>query len=290
MQHTRNNIADGLKALALLGVFIVNGLGYALAPYYPLQLGAPVPVDSVIAQAIHALALTFLMGKALPFLAFLFGYSMANLSKRTAYPNAIQRRQYKLLLVGVLHGALLYFGDILTAYALLGLWCSGAIALRGRSLLKRWRWWALFSTALILGWLLWEWMNYQPIAGFNAEQWDETFGAALGYDQFISLNASTYCVAILGWLFFSAPLHICLFLTGIMAARYQWLTLHPRLPRLFLRPWLYRSWPLALAANALLGVVSAYLHYRYGLMANIYWIAILNVPLGLWMVASCLTR
>jgi uncharacterized protein len=25
-------------------------------------------------------------------------------------------------------------------------------------------------------------------------------------------------------------------------------------------------------------------------MANIYWIAILNVPLGLWMVASCLTR
>jgi uncharacterized protein len=96
---------------------------------------------------------------------------------------------------------------------------------------------------------------------------------------------------LLGWLLsYYAPLQIALFIAGVMAARYQWLSLKPRAANLFLCPLLYRSWPYALLANALLGIASSVMHNQYGLTANIYWMTVLNVPLGVWLVASGLTR
>jgi Protein of unknown function (DUF418) len=59
---------------------------------------------------------------------------------------------------------------------------------------------------------------------------------------------------------------------------------------LFIRPWLMKSWPFALLANALLGVASVDMHNRYGLLTNVYWISLLNIPLGVWLVASAVTR
>lgn len=291
LHSSRHEIPDGLKALALLGVFMVNGLGYALAPYYPLQLGAPTPIDSILAQTIHALALTLFMGKALPFLAFLFGYSMRHYAAHLAQPAKFKRRQYKLLLIGVLHGTFIYFGDVLTSYALVGLWLSGAITLRGRKLITRWRWWFLLSAGLMVFKSFMEWKHYQPMLGLDAGVELQSFAQALTNIQFSASNATTYFAYSLGWLMsYYAPLHICLFITGILAARYKWLSLQPRMPMLFLRPWLYRSWPLALLANLLLGLASVHAHHQYGLNANIAWITVFNVPLGLWLAASSLTR
>ena len=286
----RHEIADGLKALALLGVFMVNGLGYALAPNYPLQLGAPTPLDSALAQAVHALVLTLFMGKALPFLAFLFGYSMALYAKRTAQVSQLKRRHWKLLLVGVLHGTLVYFGDILTAYALIGLWLGSSMALGGRALLRLWRWWASIS-AVVMGYWLWQTsLDYPSLMPADLANEPATLGLVRTYGQFAALNASAYVPQAIGWLLTYSPLHITLFLTGVLAARYRWLSLKPQLPQLALRPWLYNSWPLALAANGLLAVASVLAHRQYGLAANVNWIALVDVPLGVWLVASCLTR
>jgi uncharacterized protein len=287
----RHEIPDGLKVLALLGVFVVNGLGYALAPHYSLQLGAPTPLDSGLAQTIHVLALTLFMGKALPFLAFLFGYSMANYAARLPSIAKFKRRQYKLLLIGVLHGIFLYFGDILTSYALVGLWLASALMLRGRALVKRWRWWFIVGVVLELLKLFIEWKYFQPVIAQMADVQLKLLTDARTYGQFLAINALAYWGYLVGWLLsYYAPIHICLFLTGILAARYKWLSLKPRLPALFLRPWLYRSWPLALLANFLLGLTSVHLHNKHGLSANVGWIPVLNVPLGIWMIASGLTR
>lgn len=288
---SRHEIPDGLKALALLGVFLVNGLGYALAPYYSLQLGAPMPIDSVLAQTIHAVALTLLMGKALPFLAFLFGYSMAHYARGFGQQAKLKRRQFKLLLIGLLHGTVLYFGDILTSYALVGLWLSGAVTKRGRKLIAHWRWWFLLFVGLMVFKIFMEWKHYQPTLAFETGVELQAFSQLLTYSQFAAINAMTYFAYTLGWLLsYYAPLHLCLFITGILAARYQWLSLRPRIPAMFFRPWLYRSWPLALLANLLLGLASVHAHRQYGLSANIGWITVLNVPLGVWLVASSLTR
>lgn len=59
-------------------------------------------------------------------LAFLFGMSLALAMRRAGPADALAarlqaiRRQKRLLALGVLHGVLLYFGDILTLYAVLG--------------------------------------------------------------------------------------------------------------------------------------------------------------------------
>jgi uncharacterized protein len=143
---------------------------------------------------------------------------------------------------------------------------------------------------LVASWLWWEWRMYEAPQSLDWQSAADSLSRTLSFTRFWALNASSYLWNVIGWLLFSAPLHACLFMTGILAARYQWLSLRPRLPSLFLRPMLYRSWPLALLANALLGCASVYLHQRYGLMSNIYWIALLNVPLGVWLVASSLTR
>jgi uncharacterized protein len=231
------------------------------------------------------------MGKALPLLVFLFGYSMANYAAQARKLGAFKRRQYKLLLVGVLHGALVYFGDILTSYALVGLWLGSAISLRGRKLISRWRFWFLLSSSIILVKLYFEWKYYQPVAQLDSVEGLDSLAAALSYSQFAKINFIAYFGYSVGWLMSHyAPLHICLFITGIFAARYQWLSLNPRLPNMFLRPWLYRSWSLALIANLCLALASVYLHREHGLKASVSWIALLNVPLGVWMVASCLTR
>lgn len=288
---SRHEIPDGLKALALLGVFLVNGLGYALAPYYSLQLGAPMPIDSVLAQTIHAVALILFMGKALPFLAFLFGYSMAHYARGFGQLAKLKRRQFKLLLIGLLHGTVLYFGDILTSYALVGLWLSGAVTKRGRKLIAYWRWWFLLFVGLMVFKIFMEWKHYQPTLALETVVELQAFSQLLTYSQFAATNAMTYFAYTLGWLLsYYAPLHLCLFITGILAARYQWLSLRPRMPVMFFRPWLYRSWPLALLANLLLGLASVHAHRQYGQSANIGWITVLNVPLGVWLVASSLTR
>ncbi len=187
---TRHEIPDGLKTLALLGVFLVNGLGYALTPFYSLQLGAPLPIDSPLAQAIHVLALTLFMGKALPFLAFLFGYSMANYAARLPDKSKFKRRQYKLLLIGVLHGVFLYFGDILTSYALVAVWLTGALAFKGRELIKRWRWWFMVSASFVIFKLVMEWNHYQPAAAQTPEVPLLLLAEARSYGQFLSITRS----------------------------------------------------------------------------------------------------
>jgi uncharacterized protein len=294
---TRHDIADGLKALALLGVFMVNGLGYALALEYPLQLGAPVPIDSGFAQTIHAAVLTIFMGKALPFLAFLYGYSMTLYAKRAADQAALKRRQWKLLLVGVLHGTLVYFGDILTCYALIGLWFGSSVLLRARALVIRWRWLAVLGIAML--WILFKLngLNTQPLEYRDWALAPEVLTHAASYRVFIEMNTNAYLWQTFSWLWTLAPLHACLFLTGIFAARYRWLSMRPRMPgaaaHRFLNSWygkvffnLLCSWRLAMLANALLGLACALMYRQDGLQANVVWITFLNIPIGIWMVAS----
>ena len=118
----RQPLPDALRALALLGVLVVNGAGYLVAPWGPL-LGERSPAGSALALAVQAAQAAFLQGKAYPALAFLFGMGLWLAQRGRPVAVARQRgvaRQKRLLLLGVLHGVLIYFGDILTMYALVG--------------------------------------------------------------------------------------------------------------------------------------------------------------------------
>ncbi|WP_157975571.1 DUF418 domain-containing protein [Brachybacterium sp. YJGR34] len=120
------DIARGLM-LALIAVANVSWFlwghegGVGMTPHVP-ALG---PADTVV-QVIMTVAVDH---RAMPLFAFLFGYGMVQfyrsridrgLEARTVR-RMLRRRHWAMLLLGLLHAALLFFGDILGAYAVAGL-------------------------------------------------------------------------------------------------------------------------------------------------------------------------
>jgi uncharacterized protein len=250
----REPLPDALRALALAGVLVVNGLGYRDVPYGRL-LGEAQPAGSLLAHAVTFCVAALVQGKAYPVLAFLFGMGLAYAARGRGAASAIDnadRRSRRLLLLGLVHGVLLYYGDILTLYALCAFWVARQMrepwcrfAARLRSALG----WAvmavLASTALA----------FVPLGGPVPHG---SIGTVAGHAEFVRLNASTYVAAQLFGLVLALPLVRLGMLTGVAAARLRLLT-HRRWRALgcaTLRRWLA---PL-LAAN--LAYAAAYLVVR----------------------------
>jgi uncharacterized protein len=224
----REVLPDVLRALALIGVLVVNAAGYLVAPWGPVLAGAQ-PEGSAVATAALALQAGLLQGKAYPVLAFLFGMGLA-LALRGArrrgasVPSALaqaRRRLGLLLLLGVLHGLLLYFGDILTAYALCGLTLMGALHEPWQRLRKRIRraWgWALFANLVLLALVA-----LAVAAGMDLNEGaEERFALSRTVSEFLALNASAYLLMQVGSLLFALPLLRLCMLLGLAAARLRW--------------------------------------------------------------------
>ncbi len=121
VQGNRQPLPDQLRGLALLGIVFVN------MPYLAMTHGGLTPalvhsgLDGVLAWLIVALA----QGKFYLLFSFLFGYSLTLLLHAQAQPgDGLRRYRRRLLALGVLgllHAALLFIGDILLSYAVLGL-------------------------------------------------------------------------------------------------------------------------------------------------------------------------
>ncbi|MER5487442.1 DUF418 domain-containing protein [Streptomyces sp. NPDC002812] len=114
---------DALRGFALLGILLVNALMMA-GPY---GTGGVVDPDaSALDRAAEGLVQTFAVGKFYLMFSFLFGYSFTLQQASAARDGAravprMLRRSFGLLVLGVLHAVLLYTGDILMTYALIGL-------------------------------------------------------------------------------------------------------------------------------------------------------------------------
>jgi uncharacterized protein len=228
--HSRDPLPDALRALALLGVLIVNAAGYLSSPWGPV-LGEEAAREGGFAALLQGLYAFGVQGKALPTLAFLFGMGLALAMRGWPPERALGRarvRQRRLLLLGVLHGLLIYFGDILTLYALVG-W----LVLRHvqapwstlRRTLRRALWWAL-AVAALLAVVMAMSLAKMPRSG-EVEVPEPTFAGVGSWFGFWQLNASSYLVIQLGTLLVGIPLLRLLMLAGIAAARLRWLT-HPR--------------------------------------------------------------
>jgi len=125
LKRERIETVDALRALALAGILQVNIQSFAWGAGDPLGFFAepPRPADA----AVHLLLGTFVSTKFLSIFAFLFGLGFAlqwrSLRRRLPAADAraaYRRRLWFLLALGLAHGALLYYGDILAAYALIG--------------------------------------------------------------------------------------------------------------------------------------------------------------------------
>lgn len=211
---------DALRALALAGVLLVNGLGYRDAPYGRL-LGEAQPVDSMAAHAVTFFVAALVQGKAYPVLSFLFGMGLAFAARGRAPAAAIDnadRRSRRLLLLGMLHGPLLYFGDILTLYALCAFWVARQMREPWRRLAPRLRAAAAWAALAVLASSL---IAFVPLGGAAAQS---SLGTAQGYGEFLALNASLYLGSQLFGLLLALPLVRLGMLAGVAAVRLRLLT------------------------------------------------------------------
>ena len=234
---------DALRGFALLGILLVNIMAFASA-FYGLELPDP-SFDTGLDRAVHfAVALFFEMKFYLLF-SFLFGYSFT-LQMRSAekagdaFVPRLLRRQAGLWLIGLTHAVLLFHGDILTTYAVLGI---ALMMLRTRSDASLWRlarllvistalaWFALGVAAVLEPPVL---ERYAIIAAAAATEaafrgdWQSIIG------QHLTELSSVW--VILGLL--QAPSALAMFLVGLIAGRRQILS-RPQENRALFR-WLVR--------------------------------------------------
>ncbi|MEW1580246.1 DUF418 domain-containing protein [Streptomyces microflavus] len=113
---------DALRGFALCGIFLANVLVMAGIE----GRGGDGPSASGLDQAAHWLVMMLVQTKFYLLFSFLFGYSTTlqmDSAERDGVPFAprMLRRLLGLFVLGALHAVLLYPGDILTTYAVLGL-------------------------------------------------------------------------------------------------------------------------------------------------------------------------
>ena len=237
----REPLLDALRALAMVGVLVVNAISYTVGPW-GAPLGEPAP-PGALSLGLQALTALLLHGKAYPLLAFLFGAGLV-LSGRRAKLADQRRRLWRLLALGVLHGALVYSGDILTMYALTAFLVVAHVHERPAPLLARLLrgcGWALGAIGLSLALTLWT-------GGSADADPSEGFGATASWADQLWLNFNAYAILqVLGVVLFLPVLRAAM-LAGMLAARLRLLT-HRRW-RPHWRRWTLRLLPVGLVVNA----------------------------------------
>jgi uncharacterized protein len=123
---------DILRGIALLGILIENMAVYAGYSYDLRSMSDP--VGRVVALLVQFL----LEAKSYSLLSLLFGWGVAVAARRAGARGArliplYLRRLLVLLALGLLHGTLIWFGDILVLYALLGMFLLPILFVRQRS-------------------------------------------------------------------------------------------------------------------------------------------------------------
>ncbi|MGX1884996.1 DUF418 domain-containing protein [Streptomyces sp. NPDC055287] len=115
---------DALRGFALLGILMVN-ITYVASAHHGTGLEDP-SFDSPADHVTRYLVATFFEAKFFLLFSFLFGYSFTLQAKSAArggarFSRRFLRRLAALFVLGAIHAVVLFPGDILTTYALLGL-------------------------------------------------------------------------------------------------------------------------------------------------------------------------
>jgi uncharacterized protein len=285
---------DALRALALLGVFIVNAMGYPSAPNYPMPLGAPNPLDSTIAVWINGFLAAFVQGKAYPLLCFLFGYSLCSIAFQTNTNQLVVKarlklRCKKLLLVGILHGVFVYFGDVLTIYAICGLIALRWVSIRPAKLLRIFKRLSIANLCMalllaIVGVIIW--FDSGEIERSYAKDSLENFITIDSFKVFFIFNFNNYIENSFYGLFM-LPLLLWLMVAGILVYRFKLFSCR-RYAHKFWKNYLHKwHFMAALFLNFTVGIFIAFFQSIPNLNKVISLEAIAT-PINIWLIAATL--
>jgi uncharacterized protein len=234
LRITRIDVADALRAFALAGILQVNIQSFVWGVGDPLGLFVAPP--GALDAGVYLLIGTFVSSKFLSIFAFLFGFGFAlqwrTLRRRFALVDAraaYRRRLSFLLALGIAHGVLLYFGDILTAYGLLGFLLLSYADMRPRALIAATaRWWVALAVLVVVSTAAFEWMRFAAPTGDPTGMPPDvlarlTVYTQAGFAQQIAVRVGDYLLALGVTALVGVPQLMGLFLLGAVAGRLGWL-------------------------------------------------------------------
>jgi uncharacterized protein len=255
----RQEFADELRGFALLGIIFVN------APFLGISADG-FTADSVLAWYDRAAAFAVIalaQAKFYLLFAFLFGYSMHFIVKEEGATSVrrFRRRLLGLGVLGIAHAALLFVGDILFLYAVLGVTLIWMRRLSDRVVMRvavlAGIVWLFLLTALPLAVMS---VMAEPAGSFSDEEWivaSQLFNQAMREGSFFEASAariSFWTLASSSIFFLNGLGVLAAFALGLVAGRRS----------LFARPELHRPlWQSGLrwglSSGLCLGFLSAWL-------------------------------
>ncbi|GGD45134.1 DUF418 domain-containing protein [Pseudoxanthomonas indica] len=187
--HERQPLIDALRGLALAGVLMAN-LGYlSLYDFTGDAARAALPTAAFDLAVLKAMEL-LVSSKAITLFSLLFGLGFAIQLERAQARGAGGLRHYLqrlgwLLIIGLAHSYLIWWGDILTIYAVVGL-----LLVLFRHAPDRWLLWGGLFIAVLLPGLIGPWLNSvidgesqrssiyaRSLLAFVSDSWRDTFAA-----------------------------------------------------------------------------------------------------------------
>jgi uncharacterized protein len=148
LEKTQRVLApDLLRGSMLLFIALANAANCAFAGQPGLD-GTPHGLQRVI----NLLMSLFVNSRAYPVFAIMFGYGLVQMARRYDQPTLL-RRNLALIGFGFVHAVLLYFGDFLGAYGIVGVICT-LLLLRRSDRFHRvvlWIWGLQTVEAVVLG-------------------------------------------------------------------------------------------------------------------------------------------
>ncbi|OTA21590.1 membrane protein [Xenorhabdus beddingii] len=218
--HPRIEIIDSLRGFAILGILLLNISSFALpyAAYMNLYYKDSISCPDVVTWLVLN---TFSQGKFLFILTLLFGASLELLRQRGRDWNI--PRLLILAVIGLLHGILLWDGDILLSYGLVGL-------LAWHFIKKRQKLFGTAATFYLFGVMMFYLLGLFPVQENNAfwqptaedifhESYWKTYGGLLAIEHRIRQISGVMIVVIVqyGWQI------VGVMLGGAMLLRNGWL-------------------------------------------------------------------
>ena len=258
-EGNRVALLDVLRGFASLGILLFNITAFSGWVFLSPKEAAVLPGASMDAAAMH-LIVALIEDKFYSLFSLLFGVGFAIMVGRAQQNDAqptpiLLRRYFVLLCIGLLHTTLIWFGDILVLYALLGL-----VLLACRGLSER----ALVRCAIVL--LLLPIPLYglgllvQPAAPAGGAMPPELLAAIQAFKSgsYSQIVAGNVAVTEFGWLrrliLMFYPRVFGMFLLGVVLSRmgiFQAPERHGRLFRVFSRSGLLIGLPASILYSAL---------------------------------------
>jgi uncharacterized protein len=223
----RDSFPDILRGFALFGIALVNIPLLAIDPIVHNE-GADLTVFSNSSAAFVVMAL--FQAKFYLLFSFLFGYSAHYVIKDSkANRGRWVGRSIGLVILGILHFSLLFFGDILFIYGLFGLLLL-AFYFRKEKTLKVWAWIIYVITGLLFAALSALTLVGEQILALKGkvvpEILTDDFSSVMTSTNFadsIAARLELWITAAPAAFFLQAPLVFAAFLVGVLAARKSYL-------------------------------------------------------------------